>query len=357
MNYMLVSLAVVGAIAVKVGGSRLLSSLRASLEEEPKVDPRAVAPEKSVGAKQSVVPLSVNYFPHRQCNYACKFCFHTQKNMNILELEKAKEGLKMLADAGMAKLTFSGGEPFLKPKFLGELCKYAKVELGLESVGIICNGSKVRKHWMDEYGDYLDMLGVSCDSFDDATNIATGRSEKGKTHTQHVFKVSTWCHERGIPFKLNTVVNANNWQEDMNENIEKLRVARWKVFQVLILEGENSGTGDDLRNAHEVKVTNEQFEAFVKRHEKQACLVRENNKEMESSYLLVDEEMRFLNCKGGVKIPTESIFDAGVEAALEQAAFDEDMFVERGGIFEWSKDAIKKNGGCAFNAKPTPLEW
>jgi radical S-adenosyl methionine domain-containing protein 2 len=31
-----------------------------------------------------------------------------------------------LRDAGMKKINFAGGEPFLKPKFLGELVKYCK---------------------------------------------------------------------------------------------------------------------------------------------------------------------------------------------------------------------------------------
>jgi len=48
---------------------------------------------------------SVNYFISRECNYSCKFCFHTQKNVNKLSLEKAKMGLKMLRDAGTEKVS------------------------------------------------------------------------------------------------------------------------------------------------------------------------------------------------------------------------------------------------------------
>jgi radical S-adenosyl methionine domain-containing protein 2 len=43
--------------------------------------------------------------------------------------------------------------------------------------------------------------------------------------------------------KLNTVVNRLNYAEDMRENIESLDPFRWKVFQVLELEGENVGEG------------------------------------------------------------------------------------------------------------------
>jgi len=77
-----------------------------------------------------VVPLSVNYFPHRECNYRCEFCFHTEKTSYIAPLAEAKRGLRMLAEAGMKKLNISGGEPFLRDEFLGEIIKFSKVDLG-----------------------------------------------------------------------------------------------------------------------------------------------------------------------------------------------------------------------------------
>ena len=49
---------------------------------------------------------SVNYFISRECNYKCKFCFHTQKNVDKLALEEAKLGLKMLKDAGTEKVRY-----------------------------------------------------------------------------------------------------------------------------------------------------------------------------------------------------------------------------------------------------------
>ena len=77
------------------------------------------------------------------------------------------------------------------------------------------------------------------------------------------------CKEHKITFKMNTVVCSLNWREDMNELIDELEpgksidtvrvarvdfvnerarifclcvcVARWKVFQVLVLKGENDG--------------------------------------------------------------------------------------------------------------------
>jgi len=68
------------------------------------------------------------------------------------------------------------------------------------------------------------------------------------THSKGVFQVAEWCRDKNIMFKLNTVVNKYNWEEDMNNEIDEIKPFRWKVFQVLLLEGENTGP-NALRDA------------------------------------------------------------------------------------------------------------
>ena len=66
------------------------------------------------------------------CNSAqCKFCFHTAKSYHALPIETSAEGLRMLKDAGCEKINFAGGEPFLHPILLGELCQVASNELDM----------------------------------------------------------------------------------------------------------------------------------------------------------------------------------------------------------------------------------
>lgn len=108
---------------------------------------------------------SVNYFISRECNYKCKFCFHTQTNTNKLSTGKSKLGLQLLQHSGTQKINFAGGEPFLNPQLLGELCQFASVECNM-AVSIISNGSLIKSDWMAQYGEYVDILGVSVDSFD-----------------------------------------------------------------------------------------------------------------------------------------------------------------------------------------------
>ncbi|XP_058691407.1 S-adenosylmethionine-dependent nucleotide dehydratase RSAD2 [Poecile atricapillus] len=287
-------------------------------------------------------PTSVNYHFTRQCNYKCGFCFHTAKTSFVLPLEEAKRGLAMLKEAGMEKINFSGGEPFLQDRgeFVGKLVQFCKQELELPSVSIVSNGSLIRKLWFEKYGEYLDILAISCDSFDEDVNILIGRRQGKKNHVENLHKLRQWCREYAVAFKINSVINRFNVEEDMNEQIKALNPVRWKVFQCLLIEGENSGE-DALREAEKFVISDEDFDRFLDRHKDVSCLVPESNQKMRDSYLILDEYMRFLNCRNGRKEPSKSILDVGVEAAIKFSGFDEQMFLKRGGKYVWSKADMK----------------
>ncbi|KAL7524084.1 hypothetical protein ACHAXR_000427 [Thalassiosira sp. AJA248-18] len=261
-------------------------------------------------------------------------------NSDKLGIGKAKLGLQLLQHAGTKKINFAGGEPFLHPDLLGELCEYANQECQM-AVSIISNGSLIREPWMKRYGEFVDILGVSIDSFDPATNAAIGRGSGEETKNQHIqraLQVRELCSRHDILFKMNTVVCNLNHDEDMNEYVSQLDPYRWKAFQVLVLEGENAGGENDLRDAVPMQVSRTKFDAFCERHSNQSMLIPEPNDVMQNSYLLLDEKLRFLDCSENGKVPSQSILEVGVERALSQAGFDEDMFHQRGGIYEWNRD-------------------
>uniref|UniRef100_A0A8C2Y3P9 S-adenosylmethionine-dependent nucleotide dehydratase RSAD2 n=1 Tax=Capra hircus TaxID=9925 RepID=A0A8C2Y3P9_CAPHI len=271
------------------------------------------------GGDLPTTPTSVNYHFTRQCNYKCGFCFHTAKTSFVLPLEEAKRGLLMLKEAGMEKINFSGGEPFLQDRgeYLGRLVKFCKQELQLPSVSIVSNGSLIRES-CDPYpsGEYLDILAISCDSFDEQVNVLIGRGQGKKNHVENLQKLRTWCKEYRVAFKINSVINRFNVDEDMKEQINALNPVRWKVFQCLIIEGENSGE-DALREAERFVISDEEFEAFLDRHKDVSCLVPESNQKVRNEHHF----MRFLNCRNG--------------------GFDEKMFLKRGGKYVWSKADLK----------------
>lgn len=73
---------------------------------------------------------------------------------------------------------------------------------------------------------------------------------------------------------------------------------------------------------------------------------------MKNSYLILDEYMRFLNCTKNGKEPTESILKVGVKQALEQSGFDENMFFQRGGAYDW-----KKSDSCTSTCSSKEYDW
>ncbi len=281
-------------------------------------------------------PVSVNYHFSRKCNYSCSFCFHTGKSSFRLSLEEAIKGLALLVEAGMKKINFSGGEPFLyADNYLGPLILYAKSQLHVECVSVVSNGSIIEPGWFEKYGRYLDILAISCDSFDDTANARIGR--RSGDYFSRLRKTSTLCRQYGIRFKMNTVVNVYNWREDMNDKIKALDPFRWKCFQVLILHGENGGSKTDIRNARSYAVTEEQYRHFIAVHQDRKCLISEPAELMKDSYLILDEHMRFLNCLASDKTPSASILEAGVGNAMRDSGFNCRLFRERGGIYQWGE--------------------
>ncbi|KOS20565.1 Radical S-adenosyl methionine domain-containing protein 2 [Escovopsis weberi] len=294
--------------------------------------------------RRGQIPVSVNYHFTRECNYSCGFCFHTAKTSHLASVQDARRGLRLLREAGMRKINFAGGEPFLKPKFLGEMIDYCKQSLRLESVSIVTNGSLVRREFLRRHGHHIDVLAVSCDSFIETTNKAIGRGTGG--HVTKLTEIASWCREYNIKFKINTVVNRLNYDEDMNHHIAALQPFRWKCFQVLVVEGEND-SGETLRDARGFAITDGEFEHFCQRHRDGPGFVAESNKVMAQSYLIVDEYLRFLDKSGRKK--SRSILEVGVREALESVFWDEEAFVARGGIYDWKKSP------CSEMSKG--LEW
>ncbi|KAL7792551.1 radical SAM enzyme [Trichoderma ceciliae] len=294
--------------------------------------------------RPSQVPVSVNYHFTRKCNKECLFCFHTATTSHIEDPKRAKKGLMFLKQAGMKKINFAGGEPFLYPKFLGKMIDFCKVTLELESVSIVTNGSLVKEGFLQKHGHNIDILAVSCDSFDEATNIKIGRGSGNQV--EKLYEIASWCQAYGIKFKLNTVVNKFNHMEDMNEHLSALQPFRWKCFQVLIVAGEND-SDETLRNAHQLTISDDEFDRFCQRHSAQKSLVPEPNRLMAKSYLILDEYMRFLDRNG--KQPSKPILEVGVKEALRAVFWDEAAFLERGGIYDWNKTS------CSPDNKD--LEW
>lgn len=268
---------------------------------------------------------SVSFHVIKPCNMKCKFCYATYNDFTVnkqLTLEQAKEVIDKLISIGLQKITFAGGEPMLwKP--LNEAIIYAKSK-GL-TTSIITNGSLITIDWLWKMQDHLDWIGISIDSINDKTNINIGRITNNIN--PNYIKLINTIKEFGYKLKINTVINTYNKHEDFNELINYAKPDRWKVFQALAIEGQNDKQFD------EVKITSEEYNTFIDKH-KHLNPVAENNDAMLNSYLLVDPLGRFF--EGGKKHKySKSILNNNVEECLSEISHNRDMFVKRGGLYQW----------------------
>ena len=128
---------------------------------------------------------------------------------------------------------------------------------------------------------------------------------------------------------LNTVVTSLNWQEDLHAIVQELKPARWKVFQLLPVPGENDGA------LAELAVTESQFSSFVRTH-KDLHPIAETNNAMWESYVMLDPVGRFFqDVSKGHTYSRDTILEVGVEEALRQAGgWSRDKFVDRGGRYD-----------------------
>jgi radical S-adenosyl methionine domain-containing protein 2 len=276
--------------------------------------------------------LTVNLHITKKCNYRCTFCYAHFRETKELSLESLTRLLEILSEYKIRKINFAGGEPLLYKGF-GELLSIAK-DFGF-IVSLITNGSMISKEWIESYGRYLDIFGISCDSANPKTLKLLGRG-KGESveNTKKVFGYIDEFNEKNntkIFKKLNTVVTRLNFEEDMCEFVESLNVNRWKIFQVLPIEGENDLHIDNLT------ISKNQFQKFIDQHiqlnEKGIRVVPENNDAMTDSYLMINPDGKFYQNTNGKHHYSSSILKVGIEKALSEINFDLEKFYNRGGFY------------------------
>ena len=265
---------------------------------------------------------SVNLHFWPDCNMKCKYCFanfsHIKKPLSKKEWS---EIIQRLTKFGMNKVNFVGGEPTLCP-FLGEMITCSK-KLGLIT-GVVSNGTGITQQFIEQYGNKIDWIGLSLDSGNEIIQHILGRGNG--SYVQNTLKKSKMIKDAGIRLKINSVITRLNVNEDMSTVIDKIRPDRWKVFQVLAIQGQNSEIVYDL------KIDTSEFMEFVKKHKK-FNLIAEDNNAMLESYMMVDPMGRFYQNSGNIYNYSKPILDVGVFKAFNQLAYNHTKFIERGGLY------------------------
>jgi radical S-adenosyl methionine domain-containing protein 2 len=284
---------------------------------------------------------AVNFHLWEPCNMRCKFCFATFQDVKKsilpkghLPKEKAIQVVQQLANFGFKKITFAGGEPTLC-HWLPDLIATAK-NSGMTTM-IVTNGSKLTDAFLESNQSSLDWIAISVDSINPITNIKSGRAITGskplqlECYNSIVSKVKQY----GYGLKINTVVNSQNFNENLTEFIQFAKPKRWKVFQVLPIVGQNDLQIDDF------KISENEFETFLQTHAELSQItniIPESNSQIKGSYAMVDPAGRFFDNANGKHNYSSPILEIGIDHAIQQVNFDFQKFLSRGGQYNWTKE-------------------
>ena len=282
--------------------------------------------------------ISVNYHLWPYCNYRCQYCFATfediakqNKEKRFLPKEEALALIKILADAGCKKITFAGGEPTLYP-WISELIMCAKIS-GLKTM-IVTNGSRLNDDFLSKNKPYLDWIAVSIDSVSQITNKGIGRCGPCSNpwgeieYLALVDKIKFY----GYRLKINTVVSAANYNEDMTGFINKARPERWKILQTLPVVGQNDVKVDPFL------IGAEQFRYFLSLNANLLpgiIPVPEPCDAITGSYLMIDPIGRFFDDTKGTHTYSSEILHVGLAKALSEISFDFQKYLDRGADYEF----------------------
>ena len=281
---------------------------------------------------------SVNYHLWRACNMKCGFCFATFQDIDSHILPKGHLGredclsvVESLGQAGFQKINFAGGEPTLCP-WLSGLINRAR-ELGL-TTSVVTNGSRITEEWLDSINGSLDWVALSIDSVDSSTLLSTGRTTRaGPLSQRDYLRTVDLLRKHGVRVKINTVVTRSNLTEDLSDFIIEARPERWKVLQVLPVEGQN----DRLVGEHVVSA--DEFDRYVQINRRVEAygitVVPESNDMMTGSYVMVDPAGRFFDNVAGFHTYSRPIIEAGVDRALKDVSVEPERFLSRNGLYDW----------------------
>lgn len=291
-------------------------------------------------------PRAINFHLLRACNAHCPYCFagfpETPKRLSTSD---AIEVMRRVREGGGEKMNLVGGEPTLHPDI--DRIVLAAKELGF-TTSIVSNGARLARLLASPAGALLDWVGLSIDSATDEGNALVGRGGQG--YTASVIAHARQARANGAAVKLNTVVTQHNVREDMSALVCAVQPERWKVFQVLRVEGQNESTVDDLL------VGAREFQDFVARHRRLVGVgipvIAENNDAMTDSYAMIDPMSRFFGNTGGVHRIGQSNLDAGAIDALVSVGFDNDKLVARGGVYEWDRERRRLHLGVVGAITP-----
>ena len=195
-----------------------------------------------------------------KCNKDCVYCFRELFESDRT-LEENMEILHKLKDAGVNRITFSGGEP-LSYEGVFELAKESN-RLGIETF-IVTNGDYVNENNIELICDLFKRITFSCDSPSSYVNKESGRGEHNYEHILYLCNLINRLRPGHI-VQINSVVTRANYGEQeymlsaMRNELFLAGVRRIKFFQFYPIRGHSKERKSLL------EITDEQFNELKER--------------------------------------------------------------------------------------------
>lgn len=282
--------------------------------------------------------LVVNYHVTEACNFKCQHCFAKwPSNKSSAQRDKILSIVSRICDFlqrgemcspdgrivrwKSGRITIAGGEPLLV-KSVFEALNYIRGRRVRTS--IVTNGVLLTDNLIDKYATDIDVIGISFDSIYPDTHVKIGRADsEGSTLTaDRLTKMISRIRlaSQAAFVKINTVVTRLNYMENMSDVINTAAPDRWKIIRVLPVYG-----GDTVSDA--------EFGNFIATHVGVQHLHFEDNKDMMSSYIMINPDGRIFQNKELISdvgyVYSEEITQIGVESAIKQVGFLPDVFAGR----------------------------
>lgn len=256
------------------------------------------------------------------CNYKCKHCFahfYSKKTLKEEDWEKIVDNC--INSINVSAFNIAGGEPLLY-KDLSRLIKYIYNKNCL--VSIITNGFLMNEEWIKENVKYLDTIGFSIDSFDKEILLNIGRKTKNNeilTKEQLdnlIFLIRYYNPECKI--KINTVVNSLNYNENMSNIIESMKINRWKILKMKVYKQGNFDNSS-------LQISSKQFNKFLNINNNIDNIIIE--KTLKNSYIFIDSNGILLDNSNDYHTNIINVLEEDFKKGFDKLILNEELYFSR----------------------------
>jgi molybdenum cofactor biosynthesis protein A len=155
-----------------------------------------------------------------RCNLRCFYCMPEEgikfahKN-SLLSYEEMERMLRVMADMGIEKVRFTGGEPFVRRDFMQFVERVAAID-GIKKIALTTNGTLTAPYVKDFKNLKITSVNLSLDSLDPKRFFEVTRRDE----FDNVMKTLEELLKHGIDTKINSVVMQGKNDKDILSMVE-----------------------------------------------------------------------------------------------------------------------------------------